>query len=33
MTIAYVYLNYRFAISIEINEVIDKTLKKLKILK
>jgi len=33
MTIAYVYLNYRFAISTEINEVIDKTLKKLKILK
>ena len=33
MTIAYVYLNYRFVISVEINEVIDKTLKKLKILK
>lgn len=33
MTISYVYLNYRFVISIEINEVIDKTLKKLKIIK
>lgn len=33
MTIAYVYLNYRFVISIEINEVIDKTLKKLKVMK
>jgi O-antigen/teichoic acid export membrane protein len=33
MTIAYVYLNYKFVISIEINQVIDKSLKKLKILK
>ncbi|MDD5150195.1 MAG: oligosaccharide flippase family protein [Flavobacterium sp.] len=33
LTFAYVYLNYRFVISIEINQVIDKTLKKLKILK
>lgn len=33
MTIAYVYLNYRFIISIEINRVIDKYLTKLKILK
>jgi O-antigen/teichoic acid export membrane protein len=30
MTIAYIYLNYRFVISIEINEVIDSVLKKLK---
>jgi O-antigen/teichoic acid export membrane protein len=33
MTIAYVYLNYRFVISIEINQVIDNVLKKMKILK
>ncbi|WP_310559031.1 oligosaccharide flippase family protein [Flavobacterium sp.] len=33
MTIAYVYLNYRFVISIEINQVMDKYLKKLKIMK
>ena len=33
MTIVYVYLNYRFVISIEINEVIDNVLKKLKIIK
>jgi O-antigen/teichoic acid export membrane protein len=33
MTIAYVYLNYKFVISIEINQVIDKTLKKLKVIK
>ena len=33
LTIAYVYLNYRFVISIEINEVMDKYLKKLKKLK
>jgi O-antigen/teichoic acid export membrane protein len=33
MTVAYVYLNYRFVISIEINRVIDKYLTKLKILK
>nr|WP_315145506.1 polysaccharide biosynthesis C-terminal domain-containing protein [uncultured Flavobacterium sp.] len=33
LTIVYIYLNYKFVISIEINEVIDKTLKKLKILK
>jgi O-antigen/teichoic acid export membrane protein len=31
MTIAYVYLNYRFAISIEINQVMDKYLKKIKL--
>lgn len=30
MSIAYVYFNYRFAISIEINQVIDKILSKLK---
>ncbi|TDD98761.1 oligosaccharide flippase family protein [Flavobacterium cellulosilyticum] len=30
MTIAYVYLNYRFVISTEINQVIDTLLKKLK---
>jgi O-antigen/teichoic acid export membrane protein len=33
LTIAYIYLNYKFVISIEINQVIDKTLKKLKIVK
>lgn len=33
MTIAYVYLNYRFVISIEINEVMDKYLKKMKVMK
>jgi len=33
MTIAYVYLNYRFVISVEINQVIDKYLKKMKIIK
>lgn len=33
MTIAYVYLNYRFVISIEINEVMDKYLKKMKLMK
>jgi len=33
MTIAYVYLNYRFAISTEINEVMDKYLKKFKVMK
>ena len=33
MTIAYVYLNYRFVISIEINEVMDKYLKKMKVIK
>lgn len=33
LTITYVYLNYRFVISIEINEVLDKYLKKLKIIK
>jgi O-antigen/teichoic acid export membrane protein len=33
LTIVYIYLNYKFVISIEINQVIDKTLKKLKILK
>lgn len=30
MTILYVYLNYRFVISVEINQVIDNLLKKLK---
>ena len=30
VTIAYVYFNYKFAISIEINQVMDKLLKKLK---
>ena len=30
MTIAYIYINYRVVISIEINEVIDTVLKKLK---
>ena len=33
VTIAYVYLNYKFVISIEINQVIDTVLKKLKIMK
>jgi O-antigen/teichoic acid export membrane protein len=33
MTFAYVYLNYRFVISVEINQVIDKYLKKMKIMK
>jgi len=33
MTIAYVYFNYRFAISTEINEVMDKYLKKFKVMK
>ncbi len=33
MTIAYVYLNYRFVISTEINEVMDKYLKKFKVIK
>ena len=33
ITIAYIYLNYRFAISVEINEVMDKYLKKLKVIK
>ena len=33
MTIAYVYLNYKFVISTEINEVIDNVLKKLKLMK
>jgi len=33
LTIAYVYLNYRFVISVEINEVMDKYLKKFKIIK
>jgi O-antigen/teichoic acid export membrane protein len=33
MTIAYVYLNYRFVISVEINQVMDKYLKKMKIMK
>jgi O-antigen/teichoic acid export membrane protein len=33
LTISYIYLNYKFVISIEINQVIDKTLKKLKIVK
>jgi len=31
VTIAYVYLNYKFAISLEINQVIDKTFKMLKL--
>jgi O-antigen/teichoic acid export membrane protein len=30
LTIAYVYLNYKFVISIELNEVLDNLLKKLK---
>jgi O-antigen/teichoic acid export membrane protein len=33
LTIVYVYLNYRFVISIEINKVMDKYLKKFKIMK
>ncbi|WP_281297065.1 oligosaccharide flippase family protein [Flavobacterium limnophilum] len=33
MTIAYVYLNYKFVISTEINQVIDKLLKKLKVVR
>jgi O-antigen/teichoic acid export membrane protein len=33
LTIVYIYLNYKFVISIEINQVIDKTLKKLKVMK
>ena len=33
LTVAYVYLNYRFVISTEINEVMDKYLKKFKIIK
>lgn len=33
MTVAYVYLNYKFVISIEINNVIDTVLKKLKVIK
>lgn len=33
VTIAYVYLNYKFVISIEINQVIDGLLKKLKIVR
>ena len=33
LTIAYVYLNYRFVISVEINQVIDKYLKKMKVMK
>jgi O-antigen/teichoic acid export membrane protein len=33
VTIAYVYFNYKFVISIEINRVIDSVLRKLKILK
>lgn len=33
LTIAYVYLNYRFVISIEINDAIDSVLKKLKVQK
>jgi len=33
LTIAYFYLNYRFVISIEINQVMDKYLKKLKVMK
>jgi O-antigen/teichoic acid export membrane protein len=33
MTIAYVYLNYKFVISIEINNVMDTVLKKLKVIK
>jgi hypothetical protein len=30
LTIAYVYLNYKFVISIELNEVMDNLLKKFK---
>jgi O-antigen/teichoic acid export membrane protein len=33
MTIAYVYFNYKFVISIEINNVIDTVLKKLRVIK
>lgn len=33
MTVAYVYFNYKFEISIEINNVIDTVLKKLKVIK
>ncbi len=33
LTIAYVYFNYKFVISIEINQVFDKYLKKFKIIK
>jgi O-antigen/teichoic acid export membrane protein len=33
MTIAYIYINYRLVISIEINQVIDTVLKKLKVMK
>jgi len=33
LTIAYVYFNYKFEISIEINNVIDTVLKKLKVMK
>ena len=33
LTIAYVYFNYKFLISIEINNVIDTVLKKLKVMK
>lgn len=33
MTIAYVYFNYKFEISIEINQVIDTVLKKVKLMK
>lgn len=33
VTIAYVYLNYKFVISVEINEVMDTVLKKLKVIK
>ena len=29
VTVAYVYLNYRFVISIEINQVIDNLIKKI----
>jgi len=33
LTITYVYLNYKFVISIEINNVIDTVLRKLKVMK
>lgn len=33
MSLAYVYLNYKLVISIEINEVIDRILKRLKVIK
>jgi O-antigen/teichoic acid export membrane protein len=33
LTLVYVYLNYKFVISTDINEVIDKTLKKFKLMK